>query len=135
VRVEGEPGQAPKNQPMTEADIRKQLMKTGDTPFIFGKLAIQMDGDIFCPNGQLNRMRREALEKLTEQCTAGTHRASGDIRKPLTCNGVRREYGQKGTEASSFSASGTVGAGRVSAGGAGFSGGTGSLSDQRKAGF
>ena len=72
VHVEGEPGQVPKNQPMTEADIRKQLQKTGDTPFTFGKLSIQMDGDIFCPNGQLNRMRREALEKLMEQCTAGT---------------------------------------------------------------
>ena len=76
VHVEGEAGQVPKNQPMTEADIRKQLQKTGDTPFTFGKLSIQMDGDIFCPNGQLNRMRREALEKLMEQCTAGTRRTA-----------------------------------------------------------
>ena len=102
VRVEGEPGQVPKNQPMTEADIRKQLMKTGDTPFIFGKLAIQMDGDIFCPNGQLNRMRREALEKLTEQCTAGTHRASGDIRKLLTCNGAGGDTDKKAQKLGHF---------------------------------
>ena len=79
IRVEGEPGQVPKNQPMTEADIRKQLQKTGDTPFTFEKLTIQMDGDIFCPNGQLNRMRREALEKLAKQCVAEAYRTADSL--------------------------------------------------------
>ncbi len=65
--VMGEPGQVPKNRPMTEADFKKQLQKTGDTSFFFENLSIQKSGDIFCPNGQLNRMRREALEKLEEE--------------------------------------------------------------------
>ncbi len=68
VSVEGEPGQVAKNRPMTEADLKKQLQKTGDTPFVFDRLSIRMEGEIFCPNGQLNRMRREALEELMEQC-------------------------------------------------------------------
>ncbi len=81
VCIEGEPGQIPKNQPMTEADIRKQLQKTGDTPFLFEKLEIHMDGAVFSPNGQLNRMRRDALEKLKEQCCAASHRISVFERK------------------------------------------------------
>lgn len=102
VRVEGEPGQVPKNQPMTEADIRKQLQKTGDTPFVFGKLTIQMDGDIFCPNGQLNRMRREALERLTERCTAGARRAAGEVREPLASEATGEQAGKKAQKPTQF---------------------------------
>ncbi|MGN8800243.1 DUF3656 domain-containing U32 family peptidase [Candidatus Merdisoma sp. HCP28S3_D10] len=83
ISVEGEPGQIPKNQPMTEADLRKQLQKTGDTPFTFEKLEIQMEGEIFCPNGQLNRMRREALEKLAAGCREEGYRSCGEQRPPL----------------------------------------------------
>lgn len=77
--VEGEPGQVPQSRAMTEADFRKQLNKTGDTPFRFGKLEIQMDGEVFCPVGQLNRMRREALQKLTEACLEQSERTEREL--------------------------------------------------------
>ena len=49
----------------TEAeDIRKQLEKTGDTPFFFGDLQIDAAKGCFFPLGQINRMRRSALEQL-----------------------------------------------------------------------
>ena len=52
------------NQPMTKEKIKKQIEKTGNTPFEFEELNIQMDDDIFIPLQKLNELRREALEKL-----------------------------------------------------------------------
>ncbi len=53
-----------KNAPMDEARIRKQLMKTGDSPFEFEELSIIIKGNVFVPVQALNVMRREALEEL-----------------------------------------------------------------------
>lgn len=49
---------------MTEADIRKQICKTGSTPYVFDSLDIEMDSDIFIPVTALNQLRREALDAL-----------------------------------------------------------------------
>ena len=62
--VEGAPAEEAKSAPMTEERIRKQLMKTGGSPFVFESLEIHMEGDVFLPVQELNRMRREALEAL-----------------------------------------------------------------------
>lgn len=64
VEAVGEPAQTPLNQPMTVEALEKQLRKTGDTPFVFEKLTIEADGDVFVPVKQLNALRREALEQL-----------------------------------------------------------------------
>ncbi len=64
VRVTGEMASKAEKRPATQEDLEKQLKKTGDTPFVFEKLDIEIDGDVFCPVGELNRIRREALEKL-----------------------------------------------------------------------
>lgn len=64
VCVSGEPGQTPQKRATTEEEIRKQLNKTGDTPFAFERLEIEMEEEIFCPLTQLNQMRREALSRL-----------------------------------------------------------------------
>lgn len=66
VRVTGEKAQKAQKRPMTREDFLKQLKKTGDTPFEFDKLEIELEGEVFCPVGELNRLRREALEKLQE---------------------------------------------------------------------
>ncbi len=66
VRTEGaEPGQA-LTRATGEADIRKQLEKTKDTPFCFEDLRIEADDGCFFPFGEINRMRRNALEQLRE---------------------------------------------------------------------
>ncbi|MBQ2902047.1 MAG: U32 family peptidase [Agathobacter sp.] len=62
--------QEAKNKPLTEEDVRERMNKTGETSFYFENLEIQMDGDVFVPNGVLNQLRREALAQLEEQMLA-----------------------------------------------------------------
>ena len=57
---------AAQNRPMEEEDLRRQLMKTGNSDFIFQELKIEKDADIFIPNKELNELRRNALEQLKE---------------------------------------------------------------------
>ena len=59
--------QEAKNKPLTEEDVRERMNKTGETAFYFEHLEIQMDGDIFVPNGVLNQLRREALAQLEQK--------------------------------------------------------------------
>ncbi len=62
--------QEAKNKPISEADVRERMNKTGESPFYFESLEIQMDGDVFVPNGVLNQLRRDALAKLEEEMLA-----------------------------------------------------------------
>ena len=56
-----------KKQPMTDERIRKQMNKTGNTPFKFEVLDIFMSDDIFVPVQTLNELRREGLLLLEER--------------------------------------------------------------------
>ena len=88
--VDGDVVEEAKNAPMDEARIRKQLMKTGDSPFEFEKLDITIKGNIFVPVQALNSMRREALEGLEKGLLQGHKRqvedpeADGSNLKALT---------------------------------------------------
>ena len=88
--VDGDIVEEAKNAPMDEARIRKQLMKTGDSPFEFEKLDITIKGNIFVPVQALNSMRREALEGLEKGLLQGHKRqvedpeADGSNLKALT---------------------------------------------------
>ena len=64
VTVEGEPVQEAKSRPMDEASVKKQLAKTGDTPFRFDVIDVDSEGNVFLPVSSLNALRREGLEKL-----------------------------------------------------------------------
>ena len=69
VRAECEgpvPEQA-KKQPLTADRVEKQLRKTGQTPFVFEHLEIQMDGDFFLPMQAVNELRREGLQDLEDR--------------------------------------------------------------------
>ena len=96
--------------------------------------SIQMDGDIFCRNGELNRMRREALEKLMEQCTAGTRRTAEGLPEARMSEKAEGGSAKKSQKSAHFPLR-TVGTGGLSERSAGFPGGASRLSDQRKAGF
>lgn len=65
-----------KKAPMDEEKIRKQLKKTGGSPFMFEELLIHLEGDVFVPVQELNRMRREALEILEKEIPKRFHRKS-----------------------------------------------------------
>ncbi|MBR6615770.1 MAG: DUF3656 domain-containing protein, partial [Lachnospiraceae bacterium] len=83
--VDGDIVEEAKNAPMDEARIRKQLMKTGDSPFEFEKLDITIKGNVFVPVQALNAMRREALEGLEKGLLKGhkrqCHILSGQMQK------------------------------------------------------
>ncbi len=53
--------------PMSRERLEKQMQKTGNTPFVFEQLDIQMDDDIFLPVQALNELRRQALGMLEEK--------------------------------------------------------------------
>lgn len=66
VTVTGDLVQTAQNQPMTEEKVKKQLDKTGNTPFYFENLEIQLSGNVFLPVQSLNDLRRRGLEELEQ---------------------------------------------------------------------
>lgn len=69
VEVQGNPAMLPKNRAMEAADFEKQLRKTGNTPFEFENLIVNVQGEVFVPNGAINELRRAGLQKLEEAVT------------------------------------------------------------------
>ncbi|MCI9657338.1 MAG: U32 family peptidase [Lachnospiraceae bacterium] len=65
--VYGECPQVPKNRPMEEEQLYRQLQKTGNTPFQWKELQIQAKGPLFVPVQALNQLRRDACEKLEKE--------------------------------------------------------------------
>lgn len=61
--------EAAQKRPVSKEDIEKQLKKTGNTDFVFSKLDIQMEEELFLPLKELNELRREAFTKLEEALT------------------------------------------------------------------
>ncbi len=59
------PGIAKKNA-ATQNDVRKQILKTGNTFYEFEDLIVDMETNLFVPVKCLNEARRAALEKLDE---------------------------------------------------------------------
>ena len=62
------------------------MRKTGNTPFTFAELTIEMDDNIFMPVQALNQLRRDALESLEEALTADYRRSAGHKSEPLKAN-------------------------------------------------
>ncbi|MDR1722305.1 MAG: DUF3656 domain-containing protein [Methanobrevibacter sp.] len=55
------------NRPMPIEEIKKQLSKTGNTPFYIEKIDINnYPNDLFIPTSKLNKIRREVLERGTK---------------------------------------------------------------------
>ena len=66
VEISGDLPDKAQNRSITEADIKKQISKTGNTPFLMRDIAVSLDGGITIPLSKINAMRREGLEKLLE---------------------------------------------------------------------
>ena len=58
------PLQIAQKRPLTEQSLRDQLGRLGGTGFILGSLENRLEGEIILPLSELNRMRRELVEKL-----------------------------------------------------------------------
>jgi len=63
--------------PATEEGVRKQLEKTGNEDFYFERLNIELEDDVFLPNGLLNEVRRNALAALAQKCAEQYQREEG----------------------------------------------------------
>ncbi len=50
----------------SEEDIRRQLSKTGGTPFYFESIRVNLAEGLFVPVSALNKLRRDALQRYTE---------------------------------------------------------------------
>ena len=74
VSVDGDVVQAALKQPLAEEKVAASIKKTGNTPYEFAELEIDMDDDIFLPVQALNVLRRNALERLNEALTAPMRR-------------------------------------------------------------
>ena len=67
VTVTGEVVQGALKQPLSYEKIAENMQKTGNTVFTFEDLQIEMTEDIFMPMKVLNQLRRDALERLSEE--------------------------------------------------------------------
>ncbi len=80
VSVTGETALPARKQPLTEALLRKQMNKFGETPFELEELALTLDGDAFLPMGAVNALRRKGAEAL-EQAVLKQYRRQAPVRK------------------------------------------------------
>lgn len=72
VFVEGVEPQDALNKATTAESVEAQLSKVGGTRFYLGEVDIELDDGLFIPVSELNKLRREAIEKLdgqNEDCT------------------------------------------------------------------
>lgn len=53
-----------KNNPLNYDIAYKQISKLGDTYFSIGNFSLNVEGEVFIPNGVLNALRRDCAEKL-----------------------------------------------------------------------
>lgn len=86
VSKSGDMVQPAQKQPLTREKVETCMRKTGNTPFTFAELTIEMDDNIFMPVQALNQLRRDALESLEEALTADYRRSAGHKSEPLKAN-------------------------------------------------
>ncbi len=89
ITVKGGIVQKAVKRPLDAGEVRSRMEKTGDTPFVFSDLRVDMAGDCFAPLGQLNELRRTALEQLEERMLAAYGRTSAEERR---ADGGREEW-------------------------------------------
>lgn len=86
VSKSGDMVQPAQKQPLTREKVETCMRKTGNTPFIFAELSIEMDDNIFMPVQALNQLRRDALESLEEALIADYRRSAEHKSEPLKAN-------------------------------------------------
>lgn len=92
VKVLGQVVDVAKNKPQTYEDIDKRLKKTKESSFEFKNLEIEMDDNIFMPNGALNKLRRDALEQLEREILENNYR---DLKADQQKAAEKQESNQK----------------------------------------
>ncbi|MCQ4726428.1 U32 family peptidase [Anaerotignum faecicola] len=86
VSVTGEEVQRANNQPLSPEKIERQLVKTGGTPFKAVGMEFEGDTDIYIGMGELNAVRRDAVEKLERAVIESSKRKPQGFVKPKSTN-------------------------------------------------
>ncbi len=88
VTVQGEIVSKAQKKPLTEADIKKQLSKTGGTVFYVHELQINADDNIFMPISALNELRRLGIEKYQNKLLKKGQRSYTGVAEELSNQAV-----------------------------------------------
>ena len=101
IACEGEQVLQAQKQPLSRDRVDVCMRKTGNTPFAFEQLAIEMDEDVFLPVQALNALRREALLALEEKLLQGYRRdgAASPEAEKLGCGADKRTRQEERREA------------------------------------
>ena len=70
-----------KSAESTIPNIKKNLSKTGNTPFIVDDIEIEFSGNWFLPISKINESRRIVLEQLIDTRVKEYHREEIQIKK------------------------------------------------------
>lgn len=70
--------QAAQNQPLAKRAVLEKMEKTGNTPFQFGQLEVELEENSFLTVSALNELRRAGISRLTELVLQKYHRQSPD---------------------------------------------------------
>ena len=73
----------------TREEIEKQIRKTGNTLFVFESLSIDLDEGLFIPVKLLNELRREALDKLSNEILNRYRRDDEGIKLPKISSNIK----------------------------------------------
>ena len=82
VRVLGKEPERALKVALSEENARARLMKTGGTAFSAGEIAVSVGEGLTLPASELNAMRREALEALTQALSEPPKRERTDVTVP-----------------------------------------------------
>lgn len=96
VQVTGDEVTEAVNQPLSYEKVKKQMQKTGNTPYIFEKLDIDMEPDIFLPVQSLNELRRMGLETLTREIQESYRRGLPSKENTESLRSAGYQYDEKG---------------------------------------
>lgn len=71
IQITGDVAQAAQNAPLRAGDVRKQMLKTGNSCVAVSDCQIHIEGDVFVPVRALNQLRRDAIEAYENQVICG----------------------------------------------------------------
>ena len=97
VECTGQEVQEAQKQPLDPKRIEKQMRKTGNTEFVFERLKIHTEGNVFLPMQALNELRREGIKELTEKIQMQYRREEADC-ETETKNNRGKEQHRKGMQ-------------------------------------
>ncbi len=83
ISLKGTPVQEAVSSPVSEERIRKQMDRLGETHFFWENLSVNMDPDIFISMGELNDLRRKAIQALSEEILHPYRRTSCPVKEEL----------------------------------------------------